>query len=285
MGEVYEAEIQGVEGFSRPAALKIIKEEYSTSPEFIRLFVQEAQLAALLNHPNIITVYHLGRAGIRYYLLMEYVEGMDLEAFIMRHREIKRPVPMELACDIVRRILRALAHANDVLLPDGSRASIVHSDVSPRNIMVSFEGEVKLGDFGIARAAENTVTSTGKYMGKPEYLSPERIEEGVSSPAGDIFAVALILYEMLTLHHPFYNDDIHRTLENVRYAPIPEPSDLVPDIPPRLSAVVLTGLARRLDERYADAFQFIDALDELERRFRMEQPPLISDYVASLLEE
>ncbi|HHN46194.1 MAG TPA: serine/threonine protein kinase, partial [Planctomycetes bacterium] len=204
MGEVYEAEIQGVEGFSRPAALKLIKEEYSTRPDFIRLFVQEARLAALLTHPNIVQVYHFGRAGIRYYLLMEFVEGMDLEAFIMRHKALRRPVPPAVACMIVSCILKALACANDVLLPDGTRATIVHSDVSPRNVMLSFEGEVKLSDFGIARAAEEITGGAGRYMGKPEYLAPERIEAGHSTPAGDIFAAALILYEMLTLHHPFY---------------------------------------------------------------------------------
>ncbi|MBN1808325.1 MAG: serine/threonine protein kinase [Planctomycetes bacterium] len=285
MGEVYEAEMHGVEGFARPVALKLIKEEYSTRPDFIRLFVAEARLAALLNHPNIIQVYHFGRTGIRYYLLMEFVEGMDLEAFIVRHRLLRKPVPPEVAVRIVTGILKALAHANDVILPNGSRTSIVHSDVSPRNVMLSFEGGVKLGDFGIARAAEESAASPGRYMGKPEYLSPERIEDGVSSPAGDIFAVALVLYEMITLHHPFYNEDIERTMENVRYAPVPAPADLVPDIPPRLSTIVLTGLARRLDERYADAFQFLDALQELISRFLAGSPPALSDYMSELLEE
>ena len=285
MGEVYEAEVQGVEGFSRPAALKLIKEEFSTNPDFIRYFVQEARLAALLTHPNIIQVYHFGRTGTRYYLLMEYVEGMDLQVFIARHRDMKKPVPPEVAVGIISHVLKALAYANDVPLPDGTRATIVHSDVSPRNVMLSLEGDVKLGDFGIAKAAADSTSSPGSYIGKPEYLSPERIEEGYTSPAGDIFATALILYEMLTLHHPFYNEDMDRTLENVRYAPIPAPAEIVSGIHPMLSSIVLTGLARRLDERYADAFQFLDALDELKRRWKIPAPVSLSDYLDEFLKE
>lgn len=281
MGEVYEAELQGMEGFSRPVALKLIKEEFSTNPDFIRYFVQEARLAALLNHPNIVQVYHFGRTGIRYYILMEYVEGMDLSGFLARHKATRRPVPPEVAVDIASRILRALAYANDMILPDGSHTSIVHSDVSPRNIMLSFEGEVKLGDFGIARAAAGSIASAGNYMGKAEYLAPERVEAGYTSAAGDVFSAALVLYEMLTLHNPFFNNNLDRTLENVRYAPIPSPSELAPSIPRGLSSVVLTGLARRLDERYADAFQFLDALEEAANH--LDNPGSLADYLADLL--
>lgn len=279
MGEVYEAVVEGEEGFAKTGALKVVRQDAATRPEFMRLFVTEARLATRLSHPNIVQVYHFGRSPEGYYLLMEYVKGIDLGEFIERHRTLGRPLRPDLACGIASSILAALDYAVNLPLASGDKLGLIHRDVCPSNVMLSLEGDVKVGDFGIAQAFRAALSResgdpVARYMGRPEYLAPEVLEGSTPTPSSDVFSAGATLYTMLTLHQPFHHPETMRTIENVRFGPVPDPADLVEGIHPRLTEITLTALEKSPSNRYQDAFQFLEALAGLEN----EQKSVQSDW-------
>ena len=254
MGAVFDAIQYGVEGFDKRVAIKTIREEFTTNFEFVRMFIGEAKLVADLVHENIVQVYQLGRTGSNFYIAMEYVEGVNLEKYIDRHYDLAKEPPVELGAFIVSRICRGLEHAHNKLGRDGKPLGIVHRDVSPKNVMLNFEGVVKLTDFGIAKARQLMQQEEGEVlMGKAEYMSPEQANFGETDKRSDTFSLGILLYEILTGTQLFAVEDIYETLENVKFKEIPDPRSLRPDIPEELARITMKSLQRELADRFQTA--------------------------------
>ncbi|MCZ7643869.1 MAG: serine/threonine protein kinase [Planctomycetota bacterium] len=254
MGAVYEAKQFGAEGFEKTVALKTILESYSSNMEFVRLFIGEAKLVADLVHEHIVQVYHLGRTDEFYYIAMEYVEGLNLEKFIDHHVEHQLDVPVDLGAYIISRVCRGLEYAHKKRGHDGEVLGIVHRDVSPKNVMITIEGVVKLTDFGIAKARQVMEQEEGEVlMGKVEYMSPEQAQYLETDLRSDVFALGIVMYELLTGHHIFETDDIYETLNNVKRKPIPDPRTFRSDLPEGLVKILMKALERDLDTRYQTA--------------------------------
>jgi serine/threonine-protein kinase len=185
---------------------------------------------------------------------MEYVDGVNLEGYLDRHFEIKKELPVEIGAFIVSRICRGLEHAHSKLGRDGQPLNIVHRDISPKNVMMNFEGVVKLTDFGIAKARQLMKQKEGEVlMGKVEYMSPEQARFGETDRRSDVFSMGICLYEILTGHHIFAVEDIYETLENVKHKEIPDPRAYRPDIPEDLVKILMKALERDIFKRYQTA--------------------------------
>ncbi|MGD0091084.1 MAG: protein kinase, partial [Planctomycetota bacterium] len=262
MGAVYEAEQFGAEGFKKTVAIKTILESFSTNTEFVRLFIGEAKLVADLVHENIVQVYHLGKAGNIYYIALEFVDGINAENFIDVHLERGIPLPLELGAFIISRVCRGLEYAHNKRGRDGQHLNIVHRDVSPKNIMINYEGVVKLTDFGIAKARMVMEQEEGEVlMGKVEYMSPEQARYEATDRRSDIFCLGIVMYELLTGFHIFETGDIYETLENVKSAPIPDPRKYRPEMSDGLCEILMRALERDLQKRYQTAGEMSVALE------------------------
>ena len=262
MGAVYEAQQFGAEGFKKTVAVKTILESYSTNAEFVRLFIGEAKLVADLVHENIVQVYHLGKVGNIYYIALEFVEGINVENFIDAHLERSMALPIELGAFIISRVCRGLEYAHNKRGRDGQHLNIVHRDVSPKNIMLNYEGVVKLTDFGIAKARMVMEQEEGEVlMGKVEYMSPEQARYEATDRRSDIFSLGIVMFELLTGYHIFETGDIYETLENVKNAVIPNPKKYRPEMPEDLCEILKRALERDLSKRYQTAGEMGVALE------------------------
>ncbi|HEY6050391.1 MAG TPA: TonB family protein, partial [Thermoanaerobaculia bacterium] len=227
------------------------------------MFADEAKLAAQLNHPNIVHIFDLGKieAG-GYFIAMEYVEGRDLRSLLQSAREVGAPLPTPLAVYVSSKIAAALDYAHRRRDPEGRELNIVHRDVSPPNILISYEGDIKLCDFGIAKAASKaSQTQTGALKGKVQYMSPEQAWGRPLDKRSDIFSLGCVLYEMLTEQKLFGGDTDLSVLEKVRAAQVAPPSTLNPEVGKNLDAVVLKALAREPEDRYANASDMLRDLE------------------------
>mgnify|MGYP001576279867 CR=1 FL=1 len=251
MAEVFVAKAFGVEGFERILAIKKILPTMAEDEEFITMFIDEARISVQLNHANIVHIHELGKHDDAYYIAMEYVSGRDLRAILERFRRRKEIMPTAMAVFIATRICEGLDYAHRKKDARGAELHIIHRDISPQNILLSYEGEVKLIDFGIAKAANRSQkTQAGILKGKFGYMSPEQVRGMPIDRRSDIFAVGVLLYEMLTGEKLFVGESDFSTLEKVRNAEIPSLRRFNPDIPQRLEAVVRKALARNQEERY-----------------------------------
>lgn len=257
MAEVFRGTLLGAEGFSRPVAIKHMLADLSTEPDFEDMFRNEARIAAALHHPNIVGVMDFDRdEKDRLFLVMELVEGKDLRHLM----KVQRP-PVEISAYIIAKLLEALDYAHALEL-DGRPLHLVHRDVTPHNVLLSWDGHVKLSDFGIAKAAERTtVTKSGVVKGKVGYMSPEQIEGYDLDGRSDLFAVGIIFHELLTGQRLFGGDLPDRVVLNrILIAPVNPPHELVPDVPPEVSAVCMRLLERDLTKRYPTAQAALSAL-------------------------
>ena len=262
MGIVYEAEQRGVGNFIKRVAVKLIREEYSKIDEFRSNFVGEARLVADLIHTNIVQTYHLGEISGQYFMTMEYVDGVTLEDFIQRHRETKQLIPTDLASFIVSRICRGLSHAHQHCDPSGRKLGIVHRDVNPRNIMIAREGDVKLTDFGIAKALDLMYNEEGLVIaGTDEYLSPEQARREVTDARADLFCCTILLSEMLVGENIFETNRERTTHKNILELSIPDFTELRSEIDPRLNDILQHGFKRDRDKRYQSAQAMLTALE------------------------
>jgi len=262
MGIVYEAAQRGAGLFSKSVALKIIREEYSNSLDFQKNFIGEARLVADLIHTNIVQTYHLGKTGGLYYMIMELVRGPHLEQLIERHHDLNRQIPLDIAVFIISRVARGLAYAHEKTGDDGRRLNIVHRDIGPKNILFTYEGDVKLTDFGIAKALDLMYNEEGKVIaGKDEYLSPEQATYAVTDARADLFPLGIVLTETLLGRNIFRSDDRLESRRNILHMPIPRFADLRPDIDPRLEAIIQKALQRDRDKRYQSAAQMLTDLE------------------------
>ena len=251
MAEVFKAKSFGVEGFERIVAVKRILPTLAEDDEFTTMFVDEARIASQLTHQNIVQIYDLGRHEGTFYIVMEYVAGRDLRAILDGQKKQRRPMEVAKACFIVSRVCEALEYAHRKRDPAGRDLKIIHRDVTPQNVILSFEGEVKLCDFGIAKAASRVSrTQVGVLKGKFAYMSPEQVRGQPIDRRSDVFALGVIFYEMLTGERLFLGESDYATLEAVRNAVIPPPRQFNPAITPGLERVMLRMLTREPRERY-----------------------------------
>jgi serine/threonine-protein kinase len=254
MGAVYEGVQHGAEGFSKTVAIKTILEPYASNEEFKRMFIGEAKLVADLVHQNIAQVYQLGRFENLLYIVMEYVEGVTLREFNQRHRGSERRIPVELAAYIASRVCRGLEYAHHQRGADGELLGVVHRDVSPTNLMVTRLGEIKILDFGIAKARNLMYQQEReRLMGKLADLSPEQAGLEPTDRRSDIFSLGVVLWEMLA------GPQAHTV--TLRWKPgeprpaLPRLGDVTTDVPPRLEAIVSKATATDPAARYENAGQ------------------------------
>jgi serine/threonine protein kinase len=262
MGVVYEAHQLGAGQFRKTVAVKLIREEYSAISEFQKNFIGEARLVADLIHTNIVQTYHLGQIGGQYFMVMEYVGGHNIEQFLEKHRQLGRDVPTDLAVFIVSRVARGLAYAHQKRDRDGHHLNIVHRDIGPKNVLMSYEGDVKLTDFGIAKALNLMYNEEGKVIaGKDEYLSPEQASYAVTDARADLFPLGIVLTEILLGKNIFRNVDRTQSRRNILTMPIPAFSTLRADIDGDLEAIIQKCLRRDRDLRYQSAAEVLHELE------------------------
>ncbi|MCP4446908.1 MAG: protein kinase [Myxococcales bacterium] len=255
MADVFRATTRGAEGFARPVAIKRIKRSISTDKAFGELFVSEARLAAKLHHSNVVQTLDFDRDDQGcFYLVMELIDGVDLRALASSGR-----IPVSACCFVVCEILRALDYAHE-LVDDGDPITIIHRDISPHNIMLGWQGAVKVVDFGIAKAIEGSLISrSGSLKGKVAYMSPEQVHGHTLDGRSDLFAVGIILHELLTGARLFLGRTEAETLSNVLTLPIATPASLKNLVPPDVSAIAMRLLERNRADRYTRAEEAIEA--------------------------
>jgi len=262
MAEVFRAKAFGVEGFERLVAVKRILPNIAEDKEFIRMFIEEAKLAVQLNHANIAQIFDLGVVDGSYYIALEHVHGRDVRGIFDRCRQVGEAMPVAQACFVVMKVCEGLDYAHNKRDQSGRELSLVHRDVSPQNVIISFEGEVKLIDFGIAKAAgKGSKTQAGILKGKFGYMSPEQVRGLPIDRRSDVFSCGIVLYELLTGERLFVGESDFSTLEKVRNVEILPPSTYNRKIPDELERIVLKALAKDTEERYQNA---IDLHDELQ---------------------
>lgn len=249
MAEVFIASSLGAEGFQRRVAIKRVLPGYSDNPQFGQMFVAEAQISSQLQHANIVSVLDFDRdAEGRLFLVMELVEGKDLDALAA-----SGPLPIPVIIFVISEVLRGLGHAHDLPVGVGLRG-IVHRDVSPHNVLLSWDGAVKVSDFGIAKARQASEATASVFIkGKPAYMSPEQANGQALDGRSDLFAVGVMLWEMLVGRRLFVGEDTRATLASVLFGQIPRPRGLRSDVPKDLEKVVMKLLERDLPARYATA--------------------------------
>jgi CheY-like chemotaxis protein len=286
MAEVFKARMSGEQGFEKIVAIKRIVPHMATNAEFVTMFVDEAKLAAQLNHNNITHIYDLGKVDAWHYIAMEYVEGKDLRTLLRLGKERGFPLPAELALFITAKIANALDYAHRRPAPDGSELNLVHRDVSPQNILISDEGDIKLCDFGIAKAASKvSTTMSGALKGKLQYMSPEQAWGKRLDRRSDIFSLGSVLFEMLTGAPLFEGDTEMSVLESVREGEVVPPTSRGVEVPKRVDQIVLKALAKNPQERYQNASEFEKDLHAVLYTYQPSPGPAdLAIYIHRLLE-
>lgn len=251
MGVIYLAKSRGAGGFEKTVIIKKILEHLADEPEFITKFLDEGRTVVHLTHGNIVPVFDMGSQGGEYFIAMEYLPGRDLRDVLKRLRDSGELMPMSLAVFIAIEACKGLDYAHRCTGEDGQPLGIVHRDVSPSNILISRDGEVKIIDFGIARATGRVAkTMTGRIQGKVCYMSPEQATGKSVDSRSDIFSMGVVLYEMLTGVRVFQGDSDLQSLDYVRQCEVAPPSSINPEIPPELDAIVLRALVADRQARY-----------------------------------
>ncbi|MDB4964367.1 MAG: serine/threonine protein kinase, partial [Myxococcales bacterium] len=265
MAEVWKAKISGPQGFSRTLVVKRILPHLVEDPHFVQMFVSEARLSARLNHTNIVQVFELGEIGTEFFLAMEYVRGRDL-VNVVRAQLLKGLPPPGLGAFVMREVCRALAYAHALCDERGQPLQLIHRDVSPSNVMISFDGAVKLLDFGIAKAlseANENKTVTGTLKGKFGYMSPEQVEGKEIDHRADLFAAGVVLHEVLTGKRLFKGQSDLQTIAMVRDAKVDPPSLINPAVPKELDDVCLKALSKNPKDRWNGCDEMAVALDDV----------------------
>ena len=267
MAEVLIARSQGIEGFTRHVVIKRILGDNAKNAHFVKMFVDEARLAAAIHHQNVVQVHDIGSDGGEYFFTMEYVHGEDLRKILFHAAQAKTRVPLEHVITIISAAAAGLHHAHELRAPDRKPLGIVHRDVSPANILVGYDGGVKVADFGIAKAAVRTTeTLSGVLKGKVAYMSPEQCLGATMDRRSDIFGLGIVLYELATVRRLFKGTNDFITMSMISGAPIPLPSTKWPEIPPALETIIMKALARDPADRYQTASEMRAALEQFAKQ-------------------
>src|SRR5947207_8305605 len=251
MGIVYEAEQIGTRNFVKRVAIKVIRQNYATQKQFIDNFIGEARLVTDLIHTNIVQTYHLGEAKGVYYIAMELIRGANLEQFSDQLAEKQQRLPVEMAVFIASRVVRGLAYAHAKTDKDGKPLGIVHRDVSFKNIMIAFEGDVKLTDFGIAKARGFLVDNEGEVVaGKADFMSPEQANFQITDKRSDLFSTGVVLAHLLLSRNVFKGENPEASRRNIMTMTVPDFRELDSRIDDRLNEILHRALARDGNKRY-----------------------------------
>src|SRR5258708_14716555 len=262
MGIVYEAEQKGTREFVKRIAIKVVRQNYADQKQFIENFIGEAKLVAALIHTNIVQTYHLGETRGISFIAMELIRGVNLEQFAQQLADKRRVLPRELAVFIVSRIARGLAYAHAKTDKDGKLLGLVHRDVSFKNIMIAFEGDVKLTDFGIAKARGFLVDNEGEVVaGKADYMSPEQANFQITDKRSDLFSAGVVLGHLLLGRNLFKGATPEESRQRMMNLPIPDFRALDQRIDERLNEILHRALARGLDKRYPNADELLYELE------------------------
>lgn len=265
MAEIYRGEAESLHGFKKQVAIKRILPHLTKNQKFVAMFLDEARLSLHLTHANIVHVFDIGRSGSTYFIVMEYVDGINLRTAIDSLRRQNGRFELSQAVFVIMEVCKGLGYAHEMINPeDGRPLNIVHRDVSPPNILLSKMGEVKIVDFGLAKArSQIEQTDPGVVKGKFSYLSPEAASGMEVDSRADIFACGIILFELLTGRRLFYGETDYQTVELVRQARIPPLTSFNPQVPRELEQVVQRSLAREAHKRYRSAYEMQDALAQV----------------------
>jgi serine/threonine protein kinase len=262
MAEIYLARQQGPEGFAKLLVIKRILPHLAGNDEFVKMFLDEARIAARLNHANVVQIFDLGAIDEHFFIAMEYLHGEDARRVWKQADKQHQPLPVPLACRIVMDACAGLDYAHKKLSDTGTPLNIVHRDVSPQNIIVTFEGGVKVVDFGIAKAADqSSVTRSGVVKGKYSYMSPEQAAGKRVDARTDQFALGIVLYELVSGERLFKRNTDIETLKAVERCQVPPPSQVSRAVPESLDPIIMRALERDLDQRYPDCRAFQLALE------------------------
>jgi serine/threonine-protein kinase len=270
MADVYLAQAKGEAGFEKLVAIKVMHGHLARNQRAVELFLDEARLAARIHHPNVVGIQDLGKIGDDYVIVMDYVEGVDLERLLTSARMAARPVPVEVGLGILGRICDGLHAAHTALGPDGAPLGIIHRDVKSANVLVSRQGGVKIVDFGIAKASrQGHLTVAGETKGTPSMMAPEQRVGEVVDVRADVYSTAAVGYELLTGHA--VNLDLaalaHLGVENWPHLPLP--SSLRANLPPELDEILLVAMAFERDKRPADCAALGAQLEAVMKRHHL----------------
>ncbi len=284
MAQIYLARQLGLEGFEKLMVVKRILPHLAENEDFITMFLDEARIAARLNHPNIVQIFDLGSQDETFFIAMEYIHGEDVRRLWKQSERVNHMLPVPLICRIVIEAATGLDYAHKRTDPRGGPLNIVHRDISPQNILVSFEGGVKVVDFGIAKAADQaTVTRSGVLKGKYSYMSPEQAAGARQiDHRTDIFALGVVMYELLTGTRLFKRGTDIQTLNAVSECKVLPPSEVNPRVPKAVDAIVLKALTKERNDRYGEARLFGSALEDW---LLAEKIPSSSAHLASFMQE
>ncbi len=263
MAEIFKAKIFGPGGFEKLLVIKRILPQYAESAEFVEIFTNEARVVVTFNHPNIVPVFDCGRILGHFFIAMEYVNGKDLGRLIKSCRERGHELGIEFACFIATEALKGLSYAHQQRDDNGESMDIVHRDISPANLLISYDGDVKLTDFGIAEAIFSAgKTDAAVLKGKFSYMAPEQTRGEALDPRSDVFSLGIVLWEQLTLQRLFHDENDLIVLKKIRNADYPPPSAINPNVPTELDRIVMTALHPEPAKRYQRASDFNTALTD-----------------------
>jgi eukaryotic-like serine/threonine-protein kinase len=271
MAEVFLAKEFGISGFQRILAIKRVLPHLAQDHEFIEMFTGEARLSAQLSHPNIVQIYEFGIIEGSYYLAMEYIDGTTLSDLLSRYAWKQEVLPLELSLLILSELCQGLEYAHNKRSLNNEPLNIVHRDISPKNAMLSYDGAVKLMDFGIAKAADQQrqETISGTIKGKISYLSPEQVMGQKLDRRSDLFSLGVVFWEMLTSQRCFSGDNEFAILYKIRMGEVAPPSSLNPAIPKELDAIVLKVLKQEREERYQNAEELLNDINQFRYKHGM----------------
>ncbi len=246
MATVYEAEQLGASGFSKRMAVKIIHERFAEHSEWVQLFVDEAKLSANLVHGNIVQIYFLGMVSTGPFIAMELIKGITLRTLINTHRKRREPLPPDIAAYCASRVCRALDFAHHYVNDDGERLEIVHRDVSPGNVMLTWDGHVKLADFGIAKARTmiDPAESKSILLGKKHYMAPEQLLGRRVNQRADLFSMGVVMFELFALKTLFREDETMAAIEEVVVSPTPDLMLLLPHVKPEMRDLIMSAISK-----------------------------------------
>jgi eukaryotic-like serine/threonine-protein kinase len=285
MARVWAARLRGSRGFSKVVAVKTMRPDVSDDVRFEKMFLDEARIASRIRHGNVVSILDLGEQDELLYLVMEYIEGESLD-FVRRKAAAaghEHGLPLPLALRIISDSAAGLEAAHRLCDDDGKPVGLVHRDVSPHNILISYDGSVKVTDFGVAKAAGRvSQTTDGTLKGKPAFMAPEQLQSAAVDGRADVFALGIVLYQLVCGLHPFRGENDIATVSNIlSRRPIRPPSAVRAGLEPRLDAIVEKALQRDPEKRFQSAAELEHALDDLMRRTRRAR----DDQIAGLMNE
>lgn len=263
MANVYLSVVQGLAGFNKLVVIKLLKTDLASDPYFVEMFLNEAQLAARLNHPNVVQTNEVGAEGSRPFIAMEFLDGQPLNRILSRgYQSNKDALPLEFHLRILSDMLAGLHHAHELQDYDGTSLGVVHRDISPHNIFVTYDGQVKVVDFGIAKVLNTTThTQTGMLKGKVQYMSPEQVRGEELDRRADLFVLGILLWEAVSRKRMWKGLSDVTILKRIVLGEIPSLSEANPDVDPELLRITQKALSLPLEERYQTALELKSDLD------------------------